>query len=217
MAVLSLSFLFGDAACRWVMSLLMAYGVGWRGVFFAGAGSLTVLLLANLLLLKETPEERGLPAPETNPLNVYAAEENGEGQRAGLGAILRLLLTSFPFWLVCMLSLGTTLLRETFNFWTPTYFVQYVGLSSSEAAGHSALFPLLGGVSVLVAGVLSDKLELNGRNVVLLGGMGACTVCLLMLAPRRGTRAAWRRLCWSRWSDFYSSWRLRHCLRRWWR
>jgi OPA family glycerol-3-phosphate transporter-like MFS transporter len=147
---------------------------------------LTILLLANLLLLKETPEERGLPAPETNPLNVYAAEENEDGPRTGLGAILRPLLTSFPFWLVCLLSLGTTLLRETFNFWTPTYFVQYVGLSSSDAASRSALFPLLGGISVLVAGVLSDKLGLNGRNVVLVGGMGACTVCLLMLARTPG-------------------------------
>jgi sugar phosphate permease len=45
---------------------------------------------------------------------------------------------------------------------------------------------LLGGVSVLVAGVLSDKLGLNGRNVVLVGGMGACTVCLLMLARTPG-------------------------------
>jgi OPA family glycerol-3-phosphate transporter-like MFS transporter len=136
--------------------------------------------------MKETPEERGLPGPETNPLNVYAAEEHADGERAGLGAILRPLLTSFPFWLVCLLSLGTTLLRETFNFWTPTYFVQYVGLSSSDAAGRSALFPLFGGVSVLVAGVLSDKLGLNGRNVVLVGGMGACTVCLLMLARTPG-------------------------------
>ena len=47
MAVLSLSFLFGDAACRWVMSQLMAHGVGWRGVFLAAAGSLAVLLVAN--------------------------------------------------------------------------------------------------------------------------------------------------------------------------
>ena len=67
MAVLSLSFLFGDAACRGVMSLLMAHGVGWRGVFLAAAGSLAVLLIANALLLRETPGERGLPAPELIP------------------------------------------------------------------------------------------------------------------------------------------------------
>src|SRR6266700_4605340 len=182
MAVLSLSFLFGDAGCRWVMSRLMAHGIGWRGVFLAGARSLAVLLLANALLLRESPEERGLPAPEANPLNVYAMEEKHENEPMGLGAILGPLLRSYPFWLVCLLSVGTTLLRETFNFWTPTYFVQFVGLSSSEAASRSALFPLLGGVAVLLAGVLSDKLGLNGRNLVIVGGMGACTVCLALLA-----------------------------------
>ena len=181
MAVLSLSFLFGDAACRWVMSELMAHGVGWRGVFAVAAGSLAALLVANVILLRERPEERGLPSPEANPLNVYAEDGQGE-EKVGLVAILRPLLASFPFWMVCLLSLGTTLLRETFNLWTPTYFVQYVGLSSSDAAARSALFPLLGGVSVLLAGVLSDKLGLNGRNVVLVGGMAASTVCLVLLA-----------------------------------
>lgn len=72
MAFVSLSFLFGDAICRWMMSQLMAHGVGWRGVFFFAAGALTVLMLTNLVLLRERPEERELPAPEVNPRNVYA-------------------------------------------------------------------------------------------------------------------------------------------------
>ncbi len=80
--------------------------------------------------------ERGLPAPEANPLNVYAADgANHDENYAGLSAILRPLLTSFPFWMVCLLSLGTTLLRETFNFWTPTYFVQYVGAEPQRGGG----------------------------------------------------------------------------------
>jgi sugar phosphate permease len=187
MAVLSLSFLFGDAGCRWVMSQLMAHGVGWRGVFVAGAISLTALLLANLLLLRETPEERGLPSPEENPLNVYAeaGSTTSEG-RVSLMTILKPLVASVPFWLVCLLSLGTTLLRETFNFWTPTYFVQFVGMTPSMAAERSALFPLFGGVSVLLAGVLSDKIGLNGRNVVLVGGMAGSAVCLIALAGTPG-------------------------------
>ena len=182
MAVLSLSYLFGDAGCRWVMGRLMAAGLGWRGVFLAAAGSLTVLLAANLMFLREAPEDRGLPSPEANPLNVYAEEGQSGAKHPGLAAILRPLLASFPFWLVCLLSLGTTLLRETFNFWTPTYFVQYVGLTSSVAAERSALFPFFGGISVLAAGVLSDKLGLNGRNVVLVAGMAASAICLLLLA-----------------------------------
>lgn len=192
MAVVSLSFLFGDAGCRWVMSELLAHGMGWRGVFFSSAGALALLLLVNALFLREAPEERGLPAPEVNPRNVYADDEAGfEGEQWRVGAILRPLLTSFAFWLVCTLAFGTTLLRETFNLWTPTYFVQFVGLSPSVAAGRSALFPLCGGVSVLLLGFLSDKLGPNGRNVLLVTGMAACTVCLVLFWRVPSHSGAW--------------------------
>jgi sugar phosphate permease len=192
MAVLSLSYLFGDAACRWVMSQLMAFGFGWRGVFIAAAGSLAVLLVANLIFLRESPEERGLPAPQANPLNVYGSDGQHKNEKhPGLIAILGPLVSSFPFWMVCLLSLGTTLLRETFNFWTPTYFVQFVGLSSSQAAARSALFPLFGGVSVLLAGVVSDKLGLNGRNLVIVFGMAASTICLVVLARTPSHASQW--------------------------
>jgi OPA family glycerol-3-phosphate transporter-like MFS transporter len=183
MAILSLSFLFGDAACRWILGQLIAHGVGWRGVFYFSAASLGVLFTANMFFLRETPQERGLPAPEVNPLNVYAGTDDQADQRhPGLIAILRPLLRSFPFWMVCLLSLGTTLLRETFNLWIPTYFVQSVGFSASQAASRSALFPLFGGIAVLMAGVLSDRIGLNGRNLVIVIGMGATTLCLITLA-----------------------------------
>ena len=192
MAVVSLSFLFGDAGCRWMMSQLMAHGVGWRGVFFFASGALAVLMLTCLLLLREAPEERGLPAPEVNPRNVYAdkkwaegdradGEQTGDCERVKLGAILRPLLLSFPFWMVCVLAFGTTMLRETFNLWTPTYFVQFAGLAASAAASRSALFPLCGGISVLLGGFLSDKLGPNGRNILVVIGMTGCTVSLVLM------------------------------------
>ena len=85
-----------------------------------------------------------------------------------------------------LLAFGTTLLRETFNLWTPTYFVQFVGLSASAAASRSALFPLCGGVSVLLGGFLSDKLGANGRNILVVTGMTACTVCLVLMGRLPG-------------------------------
>ena len=194
MAVVSLSFLFGDAGCRWTMSELLAHGVGWRGVFYFAAAALGVLFLINLLLLRETPAERGLPAPEVNPRNVYAEMIRRAGRRAPpakISAILRPLLTSFAFWLVCLLAFGTTLLRETFNLWTPTYFVQFVGLLPSVAASRSALFPLCGGISVLLGGFLSDRLGANGRNVLVVVGMSACTLCLVMLGRVTGHAGEW--------------------------
>jgi OPA family glycerol-3-phosphate transporter-like MFS transporter len=123
-----------------------------------------------------------LPDPEVNPRNVYAGDEaDCEGERGRLRAILGPLFESPAFWLVCVLAFGATLLRETFNLWTPTYFVQFAGLQPSVAASRSALFPLCGGISVLLGGFLSDKLGPNGRNLLMTAGMTACAVCLFLM------------------------------------
>jgi OPA family glycerol-3-phosphate transporter-like MFS transporter len=138
-----------------------------------------VLLLFNLIFLRETPKSYNLPAPEENPLNLFAGSTAAQ---PGMAAIFRTLLSSYAFWLVCGLSLGTTLLRETFNLWTPTYFTQMVGMTSAQAASGSALFPFFGGLSVLLAGFLSDYLGPEGRNRILLGGLCLCVLALLGLA-----------------------------------
>ncbi len=179
MAVLSLSYLFGDAVSRAIMSLLLAHGFGWKGIFAAGAGLLSVLLLCNLIFLRESPASYNLPAPEENPLNLFSGVNT---EQPGMAAIFRTLLSSYAFWLVCGLSLGTTLLRETFNLWIPTYFTQMVGMTSAQAASGSALFPFFGGLSVLLVGFLSDYLGPEGRSRILLGGLCFCVLALLGLA-----------------------------------
>ncbi len=74
-----------------------------------------------------------------------------------------------------------TILRETFNLWTPTYFTQAVGLTTADAAHKSALFPFFGGVSVLLAGFLSDRLGKTGRPAIIFYGL-LLTAVLLALA-----------------------------------
>jgi sugar phosphate permease len=179
MAVLSLSYLFGDAISRAIMSWLLAHGFGWRGVFAAGAGLLSLILLGNLLFLRETPGSYHLPAPEENPLNLFSHVNT---EQPGTAAIFRTLLSSYAFWLICGLSLGTTLLRETFNLWIPTYFTQMAGMTGAQAASGSALFPLFGGMSVLLAGFLSDYLGPEGRSRILLIGVCLTVLALLGLA-----------------------------------
>ncbi len=181
MGIVSLSFLFGDAAARQLMSVLIAHGLGWRGVFFSAAAILAVLCIANLLFLKESPTAIGFDEPPPNPANLFSAEREADRPES-----LRALLTTFArtpvFWLVCLLSLGMTLLRETFNLWTPTYFTQALGLSNADAAQKSALFPLFGGVSVLLAGFISDRLGPRGRATIVLYGLLATGAALLVLA-----------------------------------
>jgi OPA family glycerol-3-phosphate transporter-like MFS transporter len=74
-----------------------------------------------------------------------------------------------------------TLLRETFNNWTPIYLVEGVGLSQGSGAGLSGLFPLFGGISVIVAGLIGDGFGRGGRAAVILVGMLLCGLALGVL------------------------------------
>jgi sugar phosphate permease len=181
MGAISLSYLFGDAASREFMARLIDAGLGWRGVFVAAAGTLALLLLLALMLLKETPELLGFPEPSANPANLF--HQGGQSFKPASPAFLVATFAHSPaFWLVCLLSLGVTTMRETFNLWTPTYFTQAVGLTVADAAHKSALFPLFGGFSVLLAGFLSDRLGRTGRSGIIFYGLLLTAGALLIMA-----------------------------------
>jgi sugar phosphate permease len=181
MGIISLSFLFGDAAARAFMGwLITSVGLGWQGVFGVAAGVLAVLWVVNAALIRESPGDLGLAEPRTNPDNLFGAL--GEDPHPdSAGSLWSTLARSPAFWAVCLLSLGLTLLREAFNNWTPTYLVQGVGLEPGEAAGKSALFPFFGGVSVILAGYLGDRLGRGDRAAIILGGIVLCGLALAVL------------------------------------
>jgi OPA family glycerol-3-phosphate transporter-like MFS transporter len=179
MAIISLSFLFGDAAARQFMGVLLAAGMGWRGVFLTTAGVLASILFA-CLWLRESPSRLGESEPEQRPDNLFA-ETTVASRPASLRELLGPFVHSGLFRLACALSLGTTILRETFNLWTPTYFMQATGMAAATAAGSSALFPLFGGVSVILCGWLSDWFGRKGRAGLMLSGLALAGVALVIL------------------------------------
>jgi OPA family glycerol-3-phosphate transporter-like MFS transporter len=185
MAIVSLSYLFGDALARQFMALLIQQGLGWRGVFCACAVLFAALLAACVFLLRESPAEMGEAEPSANSLNLFALS-GSEHSPTNLRALLRPFFSSRVFWLACALSLGTTILRETFALWTPTYFAQQAGMSAAEAAAKSALFPLAGGVAVMLCGWMSDRLGRGGRARVMLAGLLLSVPALLALGLGAG-------------------------------
>ena len=181
MGIVSLSFLWGDSAGRFGMGLLIERGVDWRGVFFIGAALLSALFVLNLILLRESPGELGLEEPKTTPTNVFG-QGGFDPTPPSLGELLLPLFRSPVFWLVCGLSFGLTLVRETFNTWTALYFVEAVGMAKSRAAGMSALFPFFGGFSVLLVGFLGDRVGRGGRAAIIAVSLVLCGVSLAALA-----------------------------------
>jgi OPA family glycerol-3-phosphate transporter-like MFS transporter len=176
--LLSVSYLVGDALARQQMGALIERGYGWRALFMFAALVAAAMLLANLLWLRESRLTAGYAEARPNPLNLYAATES---RPTSLGALLLPLLRSRAFLLVCLLSFACTIIRETFNTWTPVYLRDYLGYSMSRAATLSALFPGVGALSVLLAGWLSDRLGLNGRSLLLFLGLTATAAALLLL------------------------------------
>jgi OPA family glycerol-3-phosphate transporter-like MFS transporter len=180
MGVISLSFLFGDAAARAFMGWLIDLGFGWRAVFWFAGGVLAAMFVLNVILIRESPQELGLPEPQTNPANLFGAL-GGDPKPEAIGPLLATLARSQAFWIVCGLSLGLTLLRETFNNWTTTYLVEGVGLSDGKAAAMSGLFPFFGGLSVILAGLLGDRFGRGVRAMIILGGTLLCGLVIAIL------------------------------------
>jgi OPA family glycerol-3-phosphate transporter-like MFS transporter len=125
------------------------------------------------------PSGPGFPPRESAP----------EGLRLSLSAagrpwsLLAPLFRSPAFWLVCAINVGLTLIRMTFNFWTPTYLTEVARMSNADAAQWSLLFPLVGALSAILAGALSDRLRT--RTVILLPSLILLVLALGALARLR--------------------------------
>jgi OPA family glycerol-3-phosphate transporter-like MFS transporter len=188
-AVLSLSYLIGDAAAREWMGRLIADGYGWRSLFLLAAAVAGAMFIASFALLRESRVAAGHRDTAANPLNLFA---HAPAAPATVRERLRPLLKSPAFLMVCMLSLVCTIVRETFNDWTPVYLRDFLHLNMSNAAGWSAIFPGVGAISVLLTGWLGDRLGTNGRPLILFVGMTATVLALLllMMVHRAGMHAA---------------------------
>jgi len=177
--ILSISYLVGDALARQEMGMLIARGYGWRALFLFAAIVAGAVFAANLFFLRESRVEEGHAEARPNPLNLFA---DAQSRPASVAGLLLPLLRSRAFLLVCLLSFACTIIRETFNTWTPAYLRDHLGYSMSQSATLSAIFPAVGAASVLLAGWLSDRLGLSGRSLLMFTGLAGTAAALLALA-----------------------------------
>ena len=74
--ILSISYLVGDAAARQSMGALIERGFGWQVLFCFAAGVAGLILVANLVFLRESRTAAGFPEAKPNPLNLFAEAES---------------------------------------------------------------------------------------------------------------------------------------------
>lgn len=180
MGVISLSFLFGDFLSRLFLGRLINLHYGWREVFYVSAGVLALIFIPTLIFIRNSPIERNLPEPEDGPEAVFA--DAPQEARVPAITIVKRLFSQRTFWVVCALSFGFTLMRETFNDWTPTVLHEVAKMTEGDAGMASSLFPLFGAISVILVGFLSDRLKIGGRALMMAIGLAFGTVGILALA-----------------------------------
>jgi OPA family glycerol-3-phosphate transporter-like MFS transporter len=188
MAVLSLSYLFGDAVGRYVLGAFLSNGATWRTLFLIAAAILAMIGVIDVAVLRSSPRDIGCREPDVNAANVYGPA-GAEGTPASLRDLLTPYIMATSFWLVCGISCGLTLIREAFNAWIPTYLVDVHGLSPGRAAQYSSLFPFIGGLSTLAAGFASDRVGRGNRIAVAAPCLLLCVASLLALAVASTSRS----------------------------
>lgn len=177
MGVLCMSYLFGDFLARQVLALWMGDGGGWRSMFVVSAIILGVIAVLNVLLLRSRPSDVGLDAPEVSPANLYGLA--GEEERpTNLKDLLVPYLSSFSFWLVLLMSITLTFVRESSNFFNNDYLKVAAQVDDQTAAIYSSYFPLFGALAVFLAGVTTDRLY-QGRRGLLMAGLLALLMPVL--------------------------------------
>ncbi len=181
MAIVSLSFLFGDAIAKLFMGRVLQAGLTWREMYYLDAVVLGVILIVNLIWLRESPKSRGLVEPKARSNSLFE-DVSASAAKPSLASLILPLLKSPALGVVCVLSVGMTFLREVFSNWSSIYFVDVLSMTKAEAAEASALFPLFGGVSVLLSGFLSDRLGRGGRALLIMLGLIASGVVLWLLS-----------------------------------
>ena len=182
--ILSISYLVGDAAARQWMGMLIEHGFGWRTLFYFAAAVAGLFLVVNFLFLRESRVEAGFAEAKPNPLNLFAGSESRPRAWASCCCPCS---RSRAFVLVCLLSLGCTIIRETFNMWTPVYLRDYLGYSMSNAARMSAIFPGVGAVSVLATRLAQRPSRRERTLADHVRGLAATAAALLVLMTMRSS------------------------------
>jgi OPA family sugar phosphate sensor protein UhpC-like MFS transporter len=151
---------------------------GWRYAFFVPAGILLVIWLLFLVFQRNRPEDVGLPPiedyhgePRELPREDGAPAEAPEGSWTAVWEVL----TSRMVWLLAAVYFFIKPTRYAIVFWAPKYIHEKLGTDMLASGALGSLFELAGPLSILAAGMLSDKVFGARRNPI-------AVICLFLVA-----------------------------------
>jgi OPA family glycerol-3-phosphate transporter-like MFS transporter len=170
---------------------------GWRYAFYAPAVVLLIIWVVFFIAQRNRPEDVGLPTieryhEEKEP--TLKPDESPAEEPEGSWKVIGEVLTSPMVLLLAAVYFFMKPARYAILFWGPKYLNQRLGTSVTQSGAISALFELAGPISVLAAGVLSDKLFQSRRipiSVLCLAGMSG----LLFMIDKLPVSKLWFGAC----------------------
>ena len=167
------SFIIGHAAVIHVVRPDGTKGVysDWRWAFWVSAGVLAVLGIIALSLIRNKPEDKGLPSiAKFHGLK----EEKGASETGKILENAKEVLSQPPIWILGVTYFGIKYIRYSFIFLITTYLATQKNFSTENAGYTSTLFAFAGIAGTFMGSYLSDKVFSSRRapiSVIMLLGL----------------------------------------------
>ncbi|MBX3745290.1 MAG: MFS transporter [Verrucomicrobiae bacterium] len=177
------------AAGGFIASIFAGYvgeRFGWRAAFLVPAFALAGVWLLFWRFQRNRPEDVGLPPIETyhgEPPEVRPDAESDSSTDAGGSrwAVAMEVLRTPMVRLLCVIYFCLKPTRYAILFWGPKYIHDRLGTGMIHSGFLSAMFEAAGPLSVLLAGLFSDKLFGSRRMPVAVICLGLLALLLFML------------------------------------
>ena len=144
----------------------------WPAAFWGPAAVLAVVLLISWFLLRERPEDVGLPPMvDENDQDSRSDTTPSVGEQAlpameDSWSVTRQVIISPSIWMLSLSYFSVKLTRYAFYFWGPKYIYESLGSDAYTSAMTAAALPIGGLVGVVGSGYVSDKLFQSRRAPV---------------------------------------------------
>lgn len=150
--------------------------IGWRGSFVV-IGTATLVLAAIIwVFVRNTPEEKGLPAPEERVTAVH-----GEEERTNLFDGLKTVLSARSFWpLAAWFFFSCGVFFAFAGLWGAPYLIQVYGLTKIQAGGVMDMLALAMIIGSPILSMLSDRIR--SRKIIIVAASLTLVLVTLPLA-----------------------------------
>lgn len=162
--------------------------IGWRGSFWAIAGLTMAGAVLVWFLVRDKPQDFGLP-----PVEPAVREQGGSGEAIPLGRALGLILGNRDFWMLAgWFFLNGGILFSFAGLWAGPYYMQAYGMSKTDAGQVINLFAFGWVFGPLIFTWIAAKVP--SRSAVLGGSMVAWAILTLWVLARNGSMT-WLEIC----------------------